>query len=71
MTRRAPLTPGELAYLAVALFFCLWVAPLGVLVAGFGAWDRHDDGRTLAFALLVAFAALGAALSILPLVRGG
>ncbi len=71
MTGRLPLTPGELAYLGVALFFCLWVAPLGVLVAGFGAWDRHDDGRTLAFALLVAFAVLGAVRSILPLLTGG
>ena len=70
MTGRIPLTAGELGYLAVAVFFCLWVPPLGVLVAGFGAWDRHANDRTLAFALLVAFAVLGAARSILPLTGG-
>ena len=69
--RRVGLTPGEVGYLAVALFFCLFVAPLGVLVAGFGAWDRRDNDRTVAFALLVACAALGAVLSILPLLTGG
>ena len=61
------ITPGEAGYLAVTLFFCLFVAPLGVLVAGFGAWDRHDDGRTVPFALLVACGALGVVRSILPL----
>ena len=71
MSARLPLTAGELAFLAVALFFCLFVSPVGVLLAGLGAWDRHDDGRTLAFALLAAFAALGAVLSILPLLPGG
>ena len=71
MTARPALTAGELAFLAVALFFCLFVPPVGVLLAGFGAWDRRDDGRVLAFALLVASAALGAALSILPLLNGG
>ena len=65
------MTPGEVAYAAVALFFCLWVSPLGVLVAGFGAWDRWENDRTATFALLAAFAVLGAVLSVLPLLTGG
>ncbi len=65
-----PLTPGELGWLLPTLFFALYVAPLGVLMGGFGAWDRRDNGRTLAFVLLVACALLGAVLSVLPLLRG-
>ena len=71
MSVRLSVTPGELAFLAVTLFFCLFVSPVGVLLAGFGAWDRRDDDRPLAFALLFAFGALGAVLSILPLLTGG
>ena len=71
MSARISVTAGELAFLAVALFFCLFVSPVGVLLAGFGAWDRRDNDRALAFGLLVAFAALGAVLSILPLLTGG
>ena len=71
MSARVAVTPGELAFLAVTLFFCLFVSPVGVLLAGFGAWDRRDHDRPVAFALLVTFAALGAVLSILPLLTGG
>ncbi len=62
-----PLTRGELAWLLPTLFFALYVSPVGVLMAGFGAWDRSDNDRRLAFWLLVACGVLGAVLSVLPL----
>jgi len=69
VNRGPALTKGEVAYLVPALFFALFVPPLGALVAGLGAYDRHDNERRVALALLLGCTALGVALTLAPLLR--
>jgi hypothetical protein len=67
-TLRWPFTGGETLYLLATLFCAIWVPPLGLLLAGFGIYDRSDQRRSPAFIAFVALFALAAAIELLLLV---
>jgi len=53
---RPAIGPAAAGYLAATLFAALFLAPLGLLLAGLGGWGAQSEGRR---SLLLAFVAVG------------
>jgi hypothetical protein len=54
---RPAISAAAAGYLAASLFAALFIAPLGLLLAGLGGWGAQSEGRR---GLLLAFMAVGA-----------